>query len=185
MGEKQNLREEQNVRDDINNEKKRITSDVLLGKLSKNLTKTIDFNYEIKKEYIPSIAILNNNIDLLYKGTYENTYNMIESLMTELTNSQVEEIDGIGYVFYLDEQEYNQLQNKKNYSKLFKHNIVKRDLVDGDQYDIDGKEFLGAELSIDNITYSFINDVITKDNRDIKNISELLNQTDIGVKIKN
>lgn len=181
MGDKQNVREHQNVRDDINNEKNRITDDVLLDKLANNVDETIDFKYDKKKEYIHTIAMLNNNINLHYEKSYENTYNIIEKLMKGLKKSDIDDIDGIGYVFYLDEQEYNQLQNEKIYSKLFQYNIVKRDLVDGATYNIDGTDFKGAELSIDNITYSFIKDVITEDNRNIKKISELLNDKDIGV----
>jgi hypothetical protein len=180
INNKFNMKEEERVRDDINSEKNRITSDVLLDKLNKHLDKKINFDYDKKKEYIPSIAILNNNINLHYKSSYENTYNMIEILMTKLKNSEVEEIDDVGYVFYLDESEYNKLQKDTNYSNIFKHNIIKRDLVDEDTYNIDGKDFQGAELSIDNITYSFINDIITGDNRKIKIIEDLLKDKDIG-----
>ncbi len=168
--------EDQRVRNDINKEKNRIVNDVLIPELDNNLNKIIDFNVDNTKEYIPTIAML-NNIDLRFEMPYENTYDMIETLMTG-SNNKFENIEDVGYVFYLNETEYDTLQKK--HSDIFASNMIKFELVDKDIYDIDGNKIKGDQLSINNIKYSLIKDTITKKRRDLKKTRDLLKDKDIG-----
>lgn len=174
-------KEKRNIRNRDNDAKNQITNDVLLPKLQNEPDNKIMFNYEKDTEVIREIAILKSTCDVRFADTFESVYEILEKL---LENDNYQVIDNIGYVFYLDETEYKSLEHTivNTNTNFFKYNIVKYQINDSYNYNIDGEHIKGDQLSIDNIKYSTIPDIINNTNKSkLPKINDLIKDKSIEV----
>ncbi len=185
MSGKKKLLNEQETRDRDNTIKNDISNDIY-HKLDSENNKHVSFKCD-PTEKINNFAILSNNNDISHKKEYEMTGKMLAELY-DIVGGKPDNIRDIGYVFNLNETQYQEL--KKNNKGFFDNYMIEYGLDDTTQYTYADKHNnphteYGTNLSINNISYEGIKKLIDADISKLKTAvttENLITQKFISVK---